>query len=116
MLFRSVPEAKAAIQHITYNIHGPNARVNQNSTDNSINVVQIDARVSQYIEDLRKEIDESSLPATEKADAKDVITEVDSAVRSGKSSVVVAALLSALPRVANVATIVTLILRLLGKA
>lgn len=58
-----LPEAKSAVQSITYNITGNNARINQNSIDNSTNVVQIDARTIQYIEALRKEIDGSSLSA-----------------------------------------------------
>src|SRR5690554_5742652 len=32
-----LPEAKAAVQSITYHISGPNARVNNHSTDNSLN-------------------------------------------------------------------------------
>jgi hypothetical protein len=103
-----LPEAKSAVQNITYNITGNNARVNQGSVDNSVNVVQIDARAIQYIEALRKEIDESSLSALEKAEANEVINEVDSAFRSGKPKrPVISALLKALPHVANVASIVS---------
>jgi hypothetical protein len=38
-----IPEAKQAVQSITYNITGNNARINQNSFDNSKNVVKIDS-------------------------------------------------------------------------
>jgi hypothetical protein len=103
-----LPEAKSAVQSITYNITGNNARINQNSIDNSTNVVQIDERAILYIEALRKEIDGSSLSATEKAEANEVIDEVDSAFRSGNpKKTVVTALLKALPHVANVASIVS---------
>ena len=105
-----LPEAKSAIQSITYNITGNNARVNQDSTDNSTNVVQIDARATQYIEALRREINDSNLSVSEKADAHEVIDEVDIAFRSGKPKrSVVSALLRALPHVANVASIVSAI-------
>lgn len=110
-----LPEAKSAVQSITYNITGSNARVNQNSIDNSTNIVQVDARAIQYVEALRKEIDGSSLSASEKAEAKEVIDEVDSAFRSGNpKKPVVTALLKALPHVANVASIVSALVGLVG--
>lgn len=110
-----LPEAKSAVQSVTYNITGNNARVNQNSIDNSTNAVQIDARANQYVEALRNEIDESNLSAQEKAEANEVIDEVDKAFRSGKpKGPVVSALLKALPRVANVASIVSALAGLIG--
>lgn len=108
-------EAKTAVQSITYNITGNNARINQNSVDNSTNVVQIDARAIQYIEELRKVIDGSGLSPTEKAEAYEVIDEVDNAFRSGRPKrPAVVALLKALPHVANVASIVSALAGLLG--
>lgn len=110
-----LPEAKSAVQSITYNITGNNARVNQNSIDNSTNLVQIDARAIQYVEALRKEIDGSSLSASEKAEANEVIDEVDGCFRSGNpKKSVVTALLKALPQVANVASIVSALAGLVG--
>jgi hypothetical protein len=80
-------------------------------------VVQIDARVTQYVEALRKEIDGSSLSVPEKAAAHEVIDEVENAFRSGKpKKPVVTALLKALPHVANVASIVSAIAGLVGGA
>lgn len=110
-----LPEAKSAVQSITYNITGNNARINQNAIDNSTNVVHIDARAIQYIETLRKEIEDSRLSVQEKAEANEVIDEVESAFRSGtpKKSVVTA-LLKALPHVANVASIVSALADLVG--
>jgi hypothetical protein len=110
-----LPEAKSAVQSITYNSTGNNARVTQNSIDNSTNVVQIDARAIQYVEALRKEIDGSYLSASEKAEANEVLDEVDSAFRSGNPKrSVVTALLKALPQVANVASIVSALTGLAG--
>jgi hypothetical protein len=109
-----LPEAKSAVQNITFNITGHNARVNQGSIDNSTNVVRIDARATQHIEALRKEIDGSGLSPSEKVEANEVIDEVDSAFHSGKPKrPVVTALLKALPQVANVASIVSALTELL---
>lgn len=109
------PEAKSAVQSTTYNITGNNARVNQNSIDNSTNAVQIDARAIEYIDVLRKEIGGSNLSALDKAEANEVIDEVDNAFRSGNPKrPVVTALLKALPHVANVASIVSALAGLVG--
>ena len=112
-----LPEAKSAVQNITYNITGNNARVNQSSIDNSTNVVQFDARAIQYVEALRKEIDRLNLSASEKVEANEIIDDVDSAFRSGKPRrSVVSALLKALPQAANVASIVSALASLAGVA
>jgi len=110
-----LPEAKSAVQNITYNISGNNARVNQNSIDNSTNVVRIDARAIQYVDALRKEIAGLNLSVSEKVEANEIIDDVESAFRSGhpKRSVVTA-LLKALPQAANVATIVSALASLAG--
>src|SRR5690606_32571719 len=52
-----LPEAKAAAQHITYNISGTNNRINQNSTDNSINVVSSNTEIQEHLKALRDEIE-----------------------------------------------------------
>lgn len=109
-----LPEAKRAVQSVTYNFNGHNARVNQNSTDNSTNVVNIDARVVQHIEDLRNGILHSDLAESEKEEAIEIIDEVDSAFRSGKpKKSVVSSLLKALPHVANITTTVSALVSML---
>lgn len=110
-----LPEAKSAVQSITYNITGSNARINQNSIDNSTNVVQFDAEAIQYVAALRKEINDSNLSAAEKVEAKEVIDEIDSAFSSGNpKKSVVTALLKALPHTANIASIVASLVALVG--
>jgi hypothetical protein len=112
-----LPEATSAVQNITYNITGNNARVNQSSIDNSTNVVQIDARAIQCVEALRKEIERLNLSASEKAEASEIIDDVDSAFRSGNPKrSVVTALLKALPQAANIASIVSALASLVGAA
>lgn len=109
-----LPEAKSAVQSITYNITGNNARINQHSVDNSTNVVQIDARAIQHIKTLRKELDQAKISKSDKANALEIIDEVEDAFRSGRpKKPVVSALLNSLPHVANVASIVATLLSLL---
>ncbi len=43
-------EAEKAVQSITYNLNGPNSRVNNHSTDNSTNVVNENSAVAEHIE------------------------------------------------------------------
>jgi len=109
-----VPEAKQAVQSITYNITGNNARINQNSVDNSTNVVHIDARAAQYIATLRSEIDKLQLLEEEKAAAHELVSTVEEELKSGKpKKSVVSALLKSLPHVASITSIIASILGLL---
>ncbi len=105
-----LPEASSAVQSITYNITGNNARINQNSTDNSTNVVQIDNRALELVESLRTELKSALLETAARNEALEVVEEIDAAFKTGtpKKSVV-SALLRALPDVANVATIASAI-------
>ncbi|MFA6053575.1 MAG: hypothetical protein WC762_13400 [Methylobacter sp.] len=101
------PEAKQAVQSITYNITGSNARINQNSVDNSTNVVHIDARAIQHVAVLRSEVDKLPLPEEEKAAAHDIINTVEEQFKSGRpNKTVVNTLLSALPHIAEITSIV----------
>lgn len=109
-----LPEAKSAVQHITYNINGNNARINQNSVDNSTNVVHVDSRAIQYIDALRQELAQTQLSESGKATALEIVDEVEEAFRSGRpKKSVVSALLNSLPQAANIATIVASIFDLL---
>lgn len=103
-----IPEAKAAVQNITYNIAGHNARINQNSVDNSTNVVNVNPDAIELIAALRSTVERAGLSPEEEHSAVEVIDAVDAQFQSGSpSKPVVAALLAALPHVANVATIIT---------
>ena len=109
-----IPEATRAVENITYNISGNNARINQSSIDNSTNVVNIDARSVQYIAALRSEVESLDLPASEKHAALEVIDEVEGQIKSGRpKKAVVSALLNALPHVANIASIIASLVALL---
>ncbi len=98
-----LPEAKAAVQSITYNFTGHNSRVNIDSTDNSTNTVLVNSQVNEYLEELKKEILSQDLPLQQQEEALEVISEVRDQFASGKPKrSVVSALLGSLPHVANV--------------
>lgn len=110
-----LPEAEKAIQSITYNISGPNARVNNNSTDNSSNVVNINNELSESIEALKAEVNRLELSVQEKSEAIEVIGAIEDQCKNEKpSKVVVNALISSLPTAASIASIGSLIVSLLG--
>ncbi|MGY8830110.1 MAG: hypothetical protein ACKVIS_11260 [Pseudomonadales bacterium] len=99
-----LPEAKAAVQHITYNVSGVNARVNVNSTDNSTNIANIDSQVTQHIETLRSEIQNAGLTAEQVQEALDIVDVVQQQFESGKpKKSVVMALLESIPPIARAA-------------
>ena len=109
-----LPEAKQAIQNITYNISGSNARVNNNSIDNSTNFVQTNSEIIKNIGLLRKELSDSALSEDEKSTAFEVIDTLEEQFNSGNPKrSVVSVLLNSLPHVANVATIAAAIIDML---
>ena len=73
-----LPEAAKAIQNITFNVTGHNARINNNSTDSSTNVVHSSNQFSQHISQLRAAVTESEISDEEKSEAGEVIDEVES--------------------------------------
>ncbi|MED5607806.1 hypothetical protein VV867_08910 [Pseudomonas sp. JH-2] len=110
-----IPEAKAAVQHITYNLSGVNSRVNVNSTDNSTNVININSEVAQEIGTLREAISAAPLSEAEKKDASEVVEAVEAQFQTGKPKrSIVSALLSSLPKVLEVGASVATILAACG--
>lgn len=110
-----IPEAKSAVQHITYNISGTNNRLNQNSTDNSVNIFNIHPDLQEHIEALRNEIKGLDLPEGETAAFYEVIDAVEAQMTSEKpSKTVVKTLLDGLPNVGSIASIGSFIVSLLG--
>nr|WP_024594226.1 hypothetical protein [Pseudoalteromonas sp. TB13] len=109
-----IPEAEAEIKNITYNIHGHNARVNNNSTDNSNNVVNINNELSESVEALKAEINRLELSAEEKSEAIEVVNAIEEQCKNERpSKVVVSALIKSLPTAASIASIGSLIVSLL---
>lgn len=109
-----LPEAKAAVQNITYNISGPNARVNNNSTDNSTNIANINSDISEHISMLRQEI-KRLLPVQEQTAALEVVDAIEGQFESSSpSKVVVNTLLGALPSAGSIASIGSFLISALG--
>lgn len=110
-----IPEAKSAVQHITYNISGTNNRVNQNSTDNSVNMINMTSDMQDQVEALRQEIVRLKLDRDKAISANEIIDSIESQLQSDKPSIsVVKALLAGLPHVGSIAAIGSFIVSLLG--
>lgn len=108
-----LPEAQKAVQSITYNVHGNNARINLHSTDNSINVVQDSGEAATLIAELRRAIDAANLSSAEKSDALELIDGIeDQFSKDNPKPSIVRAMLSALPDVANIANTVSALIAL----
>lgn len=98
-----LPEATKAIQSITFNVTGHNARINTNSVDRSTNVVTDNGDFSRHISELRTAVKEASISDEEESEAGELIDEVESQLKSGKPKAsVITGLLNALPKIAAV--------------
>ncbi len=101
-----IPEAKSAVQNVTYNISGSNNRVNQNSTDNSINISIDSPEIAEHIGALRSEIDRLNLPESASKESHEIIDAVEAQFHTDKpSKTVVKTLLSTLPSAGSIASI-----------
>ncbi|WP_426343355.1 hypothetical protein ACN9MU_20175 [Pseudoduganella sp. R-32] len=108
-----LPDAQKAVQSITYNVHGNNARINHQSVDNSTNVVQDSADVAQLITELRRAIEAAGLSASAKADAAGIVEAVEAQFSGAKPKrSVITAMLAALPDVASIASCVNALVAL----
>ncbi|HGY9586801.1 MULTISPECIES: hypothetical protein [Vibrio] len=109
-----IPEAKEAVQNITYNFHGDNARVNNNSVDNSTNIVNQNSEIVEHILLLRSEIDRLVQDTAEKKEALEVVDAIELQIQSDKpSKAVVKTLLSALPHAGSIASVGSFLLSIL---
>lgn len=110
-----VPEAKKAIQSITYNISGPNARINSNSTDNSTNIANLNQDVADHLIKLREEIEKAVISSKEKSEALKVVEEIQKQFESGSpNKTVINGLVSLLPHAGNISSIGSFFLTLFG--
>lgn len=110
-----LPEAEKAVQNITYNISGANARINQNTVDNSVNIAQSNQDLQERIRALRDEVKLLRLDFNKEKEAMEIIDAVETQVRSDNpSKTVVKTLLGALPHAGSIASIGSFIVSLLG--
>lgn len=105
-----LPEAKQRIQSITYNITGHNARINQDSIDNSTNSVNLSAELQDYVIALKnivKNIEDNQ----KKNDATEILDSVAVQLAQPKpSKKVISTLLEALPHIASISSLASAIL------
>lgn len=112
-----LPEARSAVQNITINVSGRNARVNQNSIDQSINYAdnQNDEAMKQLLA-IRDELAKLSLDAENRQEAEEVVDEIESQIRSGTAKrTTIKALVAALPNMGNMASIGSFLLQCFAK-
>lgn len=106
-----IPEAKAAVQQITYNINGANARVNQNSVDNSTNISTVNPDVLDHLDAIKVEIEKHISVSSEIANAIDLTDAIREQFEMGKpKKAVVSTLIKSLPAVGSIATLGSFIL------
>jgi hypothetical protein len=110
-----IPEAEKAIQSITYNISGPNARVNNNSVDISTNVANINSDISEHISMLRQEVQHLIAAHEEKKEALEIVDAIEEQFESSTpSKAVLKTLISVLPHAGSIASIGSFLLSALG--
>jgi len=110
-----IPEAKSAIQSITYNVTGHNARINQNSIDHSVNVVQLHPDVTDNLQALRTEIQRLIQDPSQRQEATEVVDAIEEQFNSGAPrKSVVQALVRGLPSAGSIASIGSFLVSLLG--
>lgn len=110
-----IPEAEKAIQPITFNISGPNARINNNSTDNSTNIANINQDVAEHLALLRQEVGRLVSSDEVKQNALEVIDAIQGQFESSSpSKAVVKTLVSALPHAGSIASIGSFLISALG--
>ena len=110
-----VPEAKSAIHSVTYNITGNNARINQYSVDQSVNVVQLSSDVAENLEALRQEISRLIEEESRRPEALEVVDAIEHQFKSGSpKQAVVRALVQGLPAAGSIASIGSFLLSCLG--
>ena len=101
-----LPEAKQAVKTITYNISGANARINNNSTDNSTNIVNINSDALEHISMLRQEIQRLVDSSEERKEALEIVDAIESQFDSASpSKAVINTLIKSLPNLGSIAAI-----------
>lgn len=103
------------VKKTNYNVSGPNARVNIDSTDNSTNVVNVMPAVAESITKLRQEIEKSISSFEQQKDALELVDAIEQQFNSqAPSKTVLSKLVAALPNAGNITSIGSFILSCLG--
>lgn len=114
----SPSQDKKENQNITYyinNVSGSNVRINQNTIDNSINIVNTVPDVQSQLDLLKSEIEQLSINESEKQSALELASAVEDQFNSKKpNKTVIKTLIDALPPAANIASIGSFLLSCIG--
>ncbi|MBP1085347.1 MULTISPECIES: hypothetical protein [Pseudomonas] len=117
MSVRRMGEAEAElVSHSTiYNFHGDNARVNNQSVDNSTNTVNSNSEISDLVAALRAQVETLDLEGPERLEALEVVDEIKSQLDSpAPKKTIVKRLIASLPKVESLTTIGASIMTMLG--
>lgn len=117
MVVRRMGDAEAEkVSHSTvYNFHGDNARINNQSVDNSVNTVYLNTELSQLVEGLRTQVESLKLPEPEKLEALEVVDEIKMQLDSpAPKKTIVRRLIASLPKVESLTTIGASIMTMVG--
>ena len=107
-----IPQAKSPIQNIAI---GPNARINQDTVDQSNNIVQLSSDVAKILENLRQEINQCIEGQSQRSETLKVVDTIAEQFNSGSPNrIVVDALVKVLPHAGNIASIASLLQTYLG--
>jgi hypothetical protein len=110
-----LPETEQAINSITYNLNGNNTRVNNQSTDNSTNVVNNNNDIAEHISLLRDEIKRLVEATAEQNEAMEIVDAIEDQFESASpSKVVLNTLFNALPSAGSIASIASFLLSCVG--
>ncbi|WP_024972087.1 hypothetical protein [Ralstonia pickettii] len=113
---RNASAAVAPVQTFNYNVtvNGNNARFNQNSVDNSTNMIATDGALESKLAELRSAIEALSSDTAARSEALEVVSAVEVEVATGKPRKgIVKALLASLPDIGAVATLANSIIGML---
>ena len=101
-----MPTTSSAGNFNIINITGNNARVSNQSVDNSINLQDNNEAVYECIRELRLELGKTELGEEQKRETEDLINEIESQITTGKSNkAVMRALLGSLPKIESITNI-----------
>jgi len=109
----AVPSLTETVVNNTYNFHGDNSRVNNNSTDNSTNNVTTDSH--DYISQLRDEVNRVVVSESQRTEAMQIVDVIDQQLQEPQpNKTIVTSMVSSLPALGSVASIGSLIVSMLG--
>lgn len=109
-----LPEAEKAVQSITYNFSGANARVNHHSVDNSTNVVNVNPDITDHITMLRQEI-QRLVEGSQQQEALEIVDAIEVQFEApSPSKAVLGTLIKALPSAGSISSIGSFLLGCIG--